>query len=112
MKTKLQRSDRKTYKRYTPAERQKLVAEYRKSRLSQTAFCLKNDIILTTFSSWVKPYKTRKNAVAEFAELELSALAHADVSAEIVYPDGKVLRLHNFQMTEESATFLRRMASC
>lgn len=112
MKTQIQRADKKIQKRHTSAERRKLVAKYKKSGLTKTAFCRENDIILTTLSSWVKPNKKKKAAVAEFAELEFTAPVNTDVSAEIVYPNGQVLRVHNFQLTEQSAAFIRRMVSC
>lgn len=112
MKTQIRSSGKRIHKRYTPAERRKLVAKYKKSGLTKTAFCRENDMIITTLSNWVKPYKKKKAAVAEFAEIEFTAPANTDVSAEIIFSDGKVLRLRNFQLTEESATFIKRMASC
>lgn len=112
MKTKLPRAGKRVRKNYTPDERRKLVEKHKSSGLTKTAFCRENDITLTTFLSWVKPYYRKKCESVEFAEVEVSIPIHPGVSVEITFPDGKVLRLHNFQMTEQSATFIRRMASC
>ena len=88
------------------------MGKYKSSGLTKTTFCRENGITLSTFSNWTKPYKIKKCETVEFAEVEVSVPVRSSTTVEIAFPDGKVLRLHNFQMTEESATFIRRMASC
>ena len=112
MKTKLQRAGKRVCKQYTASERRNLVDKYKRSGLTKTAFCRENDITLTNFSNWIKPCNRKKCETVEFAEVEFSVPVDSGVSVEITFPDGKVLRLRNFQMTKESATFIRRMASC
>jgi len=112
MKTKSETTGRRICKRYTPAERRSLIQRYKKSGLSQAAFCRENNIVATTFTNWVNQAVKKKSATSEFAEIELSAPYLTGASAEIVYPDGKMLRLRNFQITNESATFIREVLSC
>jgi transposase-like protein len=112
MKTKSGTTGKKICKRYTPAERRSLVRRYQKSGLSQAAFCRKNNIVATTFTNWVRRCAKKMDVGAKFAEIEISAPALAGASAEIVYPDGKVLRLRDLQITEESAAFIRKVISC
>jgi len=112
MKTKSETTGKKICKRYTPAERRSLVRRYKKSGLSQAAFCRENKIVATTFTNWVRRCAKKKDGAEKFAEIELSTPDLAGTSAEIVYPDGKVLRLRELQITDQSATFIRRVISC
>ena len=112
MKTKSETTGKRICKRYTPAERLSLVRRYQKSGLSQAAFCRKNNIVATTFTNWVGRCANKKEAAEKFAEIEISAPALTGASAEIVYPDGKMLRLRDIQITEESAAFIRKVISC
>lgn len=80
--------------------------------MSQAAFCRENNIVATTFTNWLRRDAKKKDAAAKFAEIEISAPALAGASAEIIYPDGKVLRLRDLQITEECAAFVRGVISC
>jgi transposase-like protein len=110
MKTKSETTGKRICKRYTPAERRSLVQRYKNSGLSQAAFCRENNIVATTFTNWVRRYANKQEAAEKFAEIEISAPKGA--SAEIVYPDGKMLRLRDLQITDESAAFIRKVISC
>lgn len=112
MKTKSETTGKKICKRYTPAERRSLVRRYQKSGLSQAAFCRKNNIVATTFTNWIRRGAKKKDTAAKFAEFELPVPTAAGASLEVVYPDGKLLRLREFQVTAESAAFIREVISC
>jgi transposase-like protein len=112
MKTKLETTGKKICKRYTPAERRSLVLRYRKSGLSQAAFCRKHNIVATTFTNWVRRCTKKKDMIAKFAEVELPAPIGSGASLEVVYPDGTLLRLRELKITEESTAFIRKVISC
>jgi len=112
MKTKLETTGKKICKKYRLGERRSLVLRYKKSELSQAAFCREHNIVATTFTNWVRRYTKKKDTAAKFAECELTAPIGAGASLEVVYPDGTLLRLRHFQITEDSAAFIRKVISC
>ena len=100
---------------YSKSERKKLVRKYQKSGMSQVAFSKAHDLMNTTLSGWIRSLcRSKKKEIfpVEFAEVELPPPVVSEITAELVYPDGRVLHLWNVQATEEHASFIRRVASC
>jgi hypothetical protein len=112
MKPQSETTYKKTRKRYTSAERRSLVSRYQKSGLSQAAFCRKNNIAAATFTKWPGQCAKQKSATVKFVEFELPTPVETGASLEVGYPDGRLLRLRDFAVTEESAAFIRRVISC
>lgn len=111
MKPQSETTYKKTRKRYTSAERRSLVSRYQKSGLSQAAFCRKNNIAASTFTKWLGQCAKPKGAAVKFVEFELPTPVETGASLEVVYPDGTLLRLRDFALTEESAAFIRKVMS-
>lgn len=112
MKTKNRKTDKLGRRQYSKGERRGLVQKFIKSGMSQTAFCEAHGLMCTTFSGWRQRMRNRKTpeAPVTFAEVELPAAASRGIEAEVVYPDGRILRFRN--VPADHAAFIREVISC
>lgn len=112
MKKTTRKTDTLGRRKYSVNERRKLVSNYKRSGLSQADFCRKNETCATTFNNWLRQFGGAETDIADvnFAEAEIVVPSVLDI--EIEYPDGRRLKMHNFQLTEEHAIFIRQVASC
>lgn len=88
-------------RRFTPAQRQRVLTRWRKSSLSQREFAVREGIGLSTFQNWLRhPKAGRKPSLAfPFQELLLPTGA-APWSLEIISPTRWTLRLASRPPTE------------
>jgi len=114
MQTKDPKTDKLGRVRYSKSERRGLVLKYQKSGMSQTAFCEAHGLICSTFSGWRQRMRIRKTAKTPtmFAEVELPVTEVHGIDAEVVYPDGRILRLRNVPADGAHAAFIREVVSC
>ena len=72
-----------------------LIEAWAQSDQSQKAFCAQQGITYHRFHYWHRRFKDQKEAALPGpAFMPLSVLAHASPSAELIYPDGRRLLLH------------------
>ncbi len=114
MKTKDPKTDKLGRRQYSKSERRKLIRNFQKSGMSQTAFCEAHGLFCTTFSGWRQRMRNKKTeeAPVTFAEVDLPAPAVHGIEAEVAYPDGRILRLRNVQADGGHAAFIREVISC
>src|SRR5882724_850928 len=85
-------------RRFSPAERVGLLAEYQRGQLTQREFVEQHDLSLATLTKWLRWGRQSAKALCRkklsFAELPLAqALGTARWAAEIVRPDGWTVRV-------------------
>jgi transposase-like protein len=114
MKANNRKTDKLGRRQYSKSERRGLVQKFMKSGMSQTAFCEAHGLMCTTFSGWRQRMRSRKTpeAPVTFAEVELPAAASQGIDAEVIYPDGRILRLRNVPADSAHASFIREVVSC
>lgn len=114
MKTKNRKTDKLGRRQYSKSERRELVQKFMKSGMSQTAFCEAHGLMCSTFSGWRQRMRNRKTQEdpVTFAEVELPAATSQGIDAEVVYPDGRILRLRNVPADGAYASFIREVVSC
>ena len=83
----------------TSEEMYPLLAKWEKSGKNQKAFCESFGIKLHTFKYWMKKRnRERQMAESDFVELKIEQESELPISsplfAQIVYPSGVALRLH------------------
>ena len=112
MKNKPKKRGKSNCTRYSPGERRGWVNKFKNSGMSQSAFCKANGIIATTLSNWLYLRKNKKHIEKPVTFAEVDIEISPRLSVEIEYPDGKRLKLHDFQVTGAHAEFLRQVISC
>ena len=75
-----------------------LIEVWKKSGLSQAVFCREHGIAPSTFRDWYKRYKTAKaqstSSTNGFVSLKPEKIQNQVLEAELVFPNGICLRLH------------------
>ncbi|MFO7937653.1 MAG: hypothetical protein R6V06_08635 [Kiritimatiellia bacterium] len=96
MKKQSRKTDKLGRRQYSKNERRKLVRTFERSGMTQSAFSKVNGIYSTTLSGWIRSFgrNRKKDVPVEFAEVDLPAVK-PEISAKLVYPDGRVLHLKN-----------------
>jgi len=114
MKIQRRKTDKLGRKQYSKSERRELVQKYQKSGMSQSAFCKAYGLIGTTLSGWLHLMRKMKRDEfpVAFAEVELPPPEVSPLEAEVICPDGKILRLKNIQTNVQHAEFIRQVISC
>jgi len=114
MQTKKRKTDKLGRRQYSKGERRGLVQKFIKSGMSQTAFCEAHGLMCTTFSGWRQRMRNRKTpeAPVTFAEVELPVAEVHGIDAEVVFPDGRILRFRNIPADGGHAAFIREVISC
>jgi transposase-like protein len=93
----------------SPQQRVRLIREYEKSEMTQTAFCREQGINPGTFSRWLRQ-QAPASIQPTFAEVSLPITPPADI--EICLPNGtRVLVRHN-DKPAELAKLIRGVAGC
>ena len=85
-------------RRFSPAERAGLLAEYHRSQLTQREFVAQHELSLATLTNWLRQERLGATAPPRgsvpFAELPLAQVLGASRwTAEVVRPDGWTVRL-------------------
>ncbi len=106
MKNK-QRTDKRGRVLRGAEDRRKLVEAFKRSGLSQSAFCRFQGLHITTFSAWVRQSGKRK---AAFAEVAMPVRAEGLIEVEL--PNGARVRLPGCGDPEQTAALIRRVAGC
>mgnify|MGYP003380707268 CR=1 FL=1 len=93
MRSILEESARR--KRLTRDQRQRLVARYHRSPLSQAEFAAQQGIGLSTLGKWLREHRqsTRFPAPVDFQEVVLPSVT-SRWAVEVVSPRGWIMRLH------------------
>ena len=114
MNTQIVKTHKLGRKRYAESERRELIRKYRRSGMTQAAFCRANGLTAVTLSKWLRARaeKGRGRDAAGFAEVEIQPPAVRDLAVEVIRSDGRVFRFRNLRATGEHAAFIRRVASC
>jgi hypothetical protein len=108
------KSLRVSVRRFSVAEREGLLGEYHRSRLTQREFVEQHDLSLATLTKWLRWERQSAKASCRekvsFAELPLasrmlSGLGPTRWAAEIVRPDGWTVRL----MHDAPATLVEQL---
>jgi transposase-like protein len=106
MKNK-QRTDKRGRVLRGAEDRRKLVEAFKRSGLSQSAFCRAQGLHNTTFSAWVRQSGEREK---RFAEVTVPIGTAASIEVEL--PNGARVRLPGGGDPEQTATLIRRVAGC
>ncbi|PTX94443.1 hypothetical protein [Opitutus sp. ER46] len=79
-----------------PGRRDELVAAWRQSGMTLTAFARREGVNYTTFCSWVQQREREAGAApgdkVRFAEVQVSAAASSEAVVEVRLADGTVVR--------------------
>src|SRR5208283_4074464 len=86
-------------RRRTPEQRQRVLARFRKSQLTQRDFAVRHGIGMSTLSKWLRVEVKPKSARVKFQEV---TLPHAPLryAVELVSPQGWTVRLQNSSEVE------------
>src|SRR5208283_5390914 len=86
-------------RRRTPEQRQRVLARFRKSQMTQRDFAVRHGIGMSTLSKWLRVEVTPKLPRVEFQEVVLpnTPLRYA---VEVVSPHGWTVRLQNSSEVE------------
>jgi transposase-like protein len=95
MRIKLRTGSRR---RFSATERASLLAEYRRSQLTQREFVEQHELSLATLTKWLRQEREHPGTPGpqqfSFAEIPLgSGLGAPRWAAELVYADGRTVRL-------------------
>jgi transposase-like protein len=119
MKTKTAQHDKRGRVLRTAEERQELVARYKSSGLSMTAYCEREGLKLATLSHWVhkraRPGKRRgrqrRNGPMKFAEVKM-ALSGAPALVEVELSGGTRIRVRDAGMWPVIGAWLQEAGRC
>ena len=95
-------------RRKTPAERQRLVARFRESQMTQREFAARHGMGLSTLGKWLRGAGQSNPSPVNFQEVVLpnTALRYA---VEVVNPQGWIVRLQDASAVEPLPTLLRAL---
>jgi len=100
---------RRVHKRYSAADRERLIHEQARSGLTKTAFCAREGIALPTFHSWAhRPLPVKRQSA--FAEVELPTLTQAAV--EVLLPNGTRIGIRHQGKREDLVALIRGVSGC
>jgi transposase-like protein len=119
MNTKTARHDKRGRVLRTAEERQELVAKYKSSGLSMTAYCEREGLKLATLSHWVhksaSPRKRRdaqgRKGPMKFAEVKM-ALSGAPAVVEVELSGGTRIRVRDAGMWPVIGKWLQEAGRC
>ena len=97
-------------RRWTAAQRQRLLARYHRGKLSQAAFAARHGLGFSTLTRWLSQERTAATSPIQFAEVPLPAASTA-WAVEIVSPQGWTLRWRQ-PVTETTLSQLLRALPC
>jgi transposase-like protein len=105
--------DKSIRRRYSAQERAEIIAAYERSGLTQAVFVEKRGISLATLSNWLRAHRRKdKGATKEisFQSLDVKGLFASQWAAEVVMPNGSMLRLASVDgaLAERLTKVLRR----
>lgn len=95
-------------RRFMPADRERLVAEFRASGLSCRAFSAQHGVKLATFYGWLQ--RKPKLETAAFASVEVPLRAAAPI--EVLFPNGVRVAIRPAGTGVELPALLRSLAGC
>lgn len=100
-------------RRYSAQERAEIIAAYECSGLTQKMFVEKRGISLATLSNWLRAYRHKGKAATgqiRFQPVDLKGLFASQWAAEVVMPNGSMLRLASVDgaLAERLTRVLRR----
>jgi transposase-like protein len=95
-------------RRWTPTQRQRLLARFHQSRLKQKDFAARHGIGLSTLSKWLR---LERDAVPEKVKFQEVRLPNPTPRwpIEVVSPQGWIVRLHNSSELETLPQLLRSL---
>ena len=95
-------------RRLTPQQRQRLLARFHKDQLTQRDFATRHGIGLSTLSKWLRCEDKTTLPPMKFQEV---TLPHTPLrySAEVVSPQGWIVRLQNTSDIESLAQLLQAL---
>jgi hypothetical protein len=99
----------------TSVQARRLLAQYRASHLSQTAFCRKHTVSPGLFSYWqpkLFPALISSASQPSFQELRLKAIPSTPEACVITLPSGVRLEFPTAQLTAALAALLEGKAAC
>ena len=70
------------------------ISRWKKSGLTQKAWCAKNHVVYATFHYWYKRYRDKSNALQNHSFVELKVQPCAMAGIELILPDGRRLLFH------------------
>jgi transposase-like protein len=81
-------------RRWTPAQRQRLLARFHQSQLTQREFAIRHGVGLSTLSKWLRVESEIPSPPIKFQEVTLPKM-QARYAVEVVSPQGWTVRLQN-----------------
>jgi len=97
------------YKHYSVEEKEHYYNAWRISGLSQNKFCQKNNLVLTTFSNWVKKIKKSPSSKISFIPLEVSSETEENESIEIQFPNGVKCQIKKIQDIKKISHLMKEL---
>jgi hypothetical protein len=95
-------------KRHTPAQREKILGDYRRSRLSQREFCAQAGIGLSTLQLWLRKEARSPSRTSEFVEIpNLVAAPRAHAVYRLHLRNGMIVEIGSGFQSEEVSTLLQ-----
>jgi transposase-like protein len=95
-------------RRRTPKQRQRLVARFHRSRLTQRDFATRHGVGLSTLSKWLRLERDAVPAKVKFQEVRLLNPT-TRWPIEVVSPQGWIVRLQNGSELETLPQLLRAL---
>jgi hypothetical protein len=102
---------RRVHKRYSAADRERLIQEQAQSGLTKKAFCTREGIALPTFHSWRQvrlPIKRQPT----FAEVELSGTMPVAFEIEVLLPTGARVGIRHHGRRKDLVALIRGVSGC
>jgi transposase-like protein len=95
-------------RRWTSKQRQRLLARFHKSQLSQNDFATQHGVGLSTLSKWLRLERDDVPAKVKFQEMRLPSPA-TRWPVEVVSPQGWIVRLQNSSDVQQLPELLRAL---
>ena len=99
---------RRSPRRYSAEDRERLIREQAESGQTKKAFCAERGIALQTFYGWSK--REDLPAKRRFAQVELAAPTQAVV--EVLLPNGARIGIHHQGRRDDLVALVRGVAGC
>ena len=102
---------RRVPRRYSAADRERLIAEQAQSGLTKKAFCAERGIAIQTFYGWMKRTDLREQT---FAQVEVASGSKAPVQAavEVLLPNGARIGIRHEGKRADLVALVRGVAGC
>ena len=95
-------------KRHTPAQREKILGDYRRSRLPQREFCAQAGIGLSTLQLWLRQGAGSPSSSSEFVEIpNLVAAPRGDALYRLHLRNGMIVEIGSGFQSEEVSALLQ-----